>query len=231
MIYPRAFLKGRLVNSHQPRLSSGCCGKWPQGGSISSCPTLGTWATRALGQVLFLGCQWEWLCLRLVSPYFLPLTLHSQDRSRLQHHSAEGGVIHRWGDAKEGSWRWEPQPHHQETQSPGDFANFFQSRDSTILGGTMVGSAAGGPAWIWRLWAHTKGKRKFMSVVVGGLLPGAPSPYTQPHDSPVWGPKPTQAPGMWHQPRSQGLSRIESSVLFLIIFVFLFLPLILNWNI
>lgn len=70
-----------------------------------------------------------------VPPYFLPLTLHPKDRSRLQHHSAEGGVIHRWGDAKEGSWRWEPQPHHQETQSPGDFAKFFQSRGSTILWG------------------------------------------------------------------------------------------------
>lgn len=70
-----------------------------------------------------------------MSPYFLPLTLHSQDRSQSQHHSAEAGVIHRWGDAKEGSWRWEPQPHHQETQSPGDFAKFFQSRGSTILWG------------------------------------------------------------------------------------------------
>ena len=70
-----------------------------------------------------------------MSPYFLPHTLHSQDRSRLQHHSAEEGVIHRCGDAKEGSWRWKPQPHHQEMQSPGDFANFFQSRDSTILWG------------------------------------------------------------------------------------------------
>ena len=67
---------------------------------------------------------------------------------------------------------------------------------NSSFGGTMVCSAAGGPTWIWRLWAHTEGKRKFMSVVVGGSLPGAHSPYTQPHYSAVWGPKPTQAPGM-----------------------------------
>ena len=60
----------------------------------------------------------------------------------------------------------------------------------------MVGSAAGGPAWIWRLRAHTEGKRKFMSIAVVGSLPGVASPDPQPHYSPVWGPKPTQAPGM-----------------------------------
>ena len=37
-----------------------------------------------------------------------PLTFHPLDISQfLQHHSAESDVICRWGDPKQGGWRWE----------------------------------------------------------------------------------------------------------------------------
>ena len=49
----------------------------------------------------------------------------------------------------------------------------------------------------------------------GGLIAWRSSPDPQPHYSPAWGPKPTQAPGMWHQPRSRVLRRIESFFFFL----------------
>ena len=63
-------------------------GKWPQGGSISSCPNLVTWATRALGNVLFLGCQLEWnvpeetpkACVKVLHP---PYPFPPQDKSQL----------------------------------------------------------------------------------------------------------------------------------------------------
>ena len=48
----------------------------------------------------------------------------------------------------------------------------------------------------------------------GGLIAWRSSPDPQPHYSPAWGPKPTQAPGMWHQPRSRVLRRIESFFFF-----------------
>ena len=76
------------------------------------------------------------LCLKkhpsLVSHYFFPLIIYLTDKSQLlPHHSAVGTVICRWGDPKEGGWRWEP--HHQETGNPGSFSQLFQPRVSTIL--------------------------------------------------------------------------------------------------
>ena len=44
-----------------------------------------------------------------------------------------GGCFpHRWGDPKEGSWRWEP--HHLEMWNPGDFSKLLQPRGSTSFG-------------------------------------------------------------------------------------------------
>ena len=65
----RAFLEGRgHLQPHWPwdtwvpqSAFSGCsCMKHPQGGSTSSCPSLVTWATRALEKVLLCDSKFQW---------------------------------------------------------------------------------------------------------------------------------------------------------------------------
>ena len=68
MTSPRTFLEGRyfsltalqalgILSAHEQWFQSCCYGKWPQGGSMSFCPTVVTEGTRALGKVWFLDCQ------------------------------------------------------------------------------------------------------------------------------------------------------------------------------
>ena len=72
-----------------------------------------------------------WEALRLVSPYFFPLTLHPPGDPNDCNTTLQRDLSSQWGDPKEGGWRWEP--HHQETRGPGHFAKLFQPRDPTIL--------------------------------------------------------------------------------------------------
>ena len=54
-----------------------------------------------------------------------------------------GGCFpHRWGDPKEGSWRWEP--HHLEMWNPGGFSKLLQPRGSTSFGCSRCSLTAGG---------------------------------------------------------------------------------------
>ena len=71
--------------------------------------------------------------LRLVSPYFFPLTLHPPGDPNDCNTPLQRELSSQWGDPKEGGWRSEPC--HQETLGPGDFAKLFQPRDPTILWG------------------------------------------------------------------------------------------------
>ena len=71
--------------------------------------------------------------LRLVSPYFCPLTLHPPGDPNDCNTPLQRELSSQWGDPKEGGWRWEPR--HQETLGPGHFAKLFQPRDPAILWG------------------------------------------------------------------------------------------------
>ena len=145
---------------------------------MSLCPTLVPTGTRALGKVLFLDCQLERnvpeetpkACI----PSLLPSLPHPLDTSQFLHyHSGEGAFLHRWGDPKEGGWRWEP--HHQETWSPRGFSKLFQPRGSTSFGCSRGSFTAGRPSWIWRLWADAEGSRHARSMGQGSLA-GISSP-------------------------------------------------------
>ena len=144
---------------------------------MSLCSTLFPRGTRALGKVLFLDCQGG-KCQkkhpRLVShSFFLPYPCPLDTSQFLHHPSGEGAFIHRWGDPKEGGWRWEP--HQQETWSPWVLSELFQPRGSTSFGCSRRSFTAGGPAWIWRLWAQAEGSRHARSTGQGSLA-GTSSP-------------------------------------------------------
>ena len=164
-----------------------------------------------------------------MSPYFLPLTLHPQDRSQLQHHSAEGGVIRRWGDAKEGSWKWEPQPHHQEMQSPGKFAKLFQSRGSTILWGHYGLFCCRRTRLDLETMGSYRGGKEVHVCCGGGLIAWCTLPI---HSAPRQSSLGTQAYSGSRDVTSAQVPRPEQNRVFsFVCFVGLFLPLILNWNI
>ena len=187
MTSSRTFLEGRyillkallalgILSLHEQWFHS-CYGKWPQGGSMSLCPTLVTAGTRALGKVLFLDCQ-EWKvpeeAPKCCVPFsFLPYPCPLDTSQFLQHHSGESAFIRRWKDPKEGGWRWEP---HQETWSPRGFSELFQPRGSFGCG--RCSFTAGGLVWIWRLWGHAERSRLTRSMGQGslaGTLSPAPS--------------------------------------------------------
>ena len=143
----------------------------------SGLPSPSPEGTRALGKVLFLDCQ-SGKCqkkhLRLVShSFFLPYPCPLDKSQFLQHHSRKGAFIHRWGDPKEGGWRWEPQ--YQETWSPWGFSKLFQPRGSTSFGCSRRSFSAGGPTWIWRLWVAAEGNRLIRAMRQGSLA-GTSSP-------------------------------------------------------
>ena len=106
-------------------------------------------------------------------PFILPSPIPWTNPSCFNTHSVEGGFIHRWGDPKEGGWRWEPQ--HQETWSPWGFSKLFQPRGSTSFGCSRRSFSAGGPTWIWRLWVAAEGNRLTRAMGQGSLA-GTPSP-------------------------------------------------------
>ena len=126
-------------------------------------------------------------------PYPIPWTHPSSCNTTL------GRFIHRWGDPKEGGWRWEPQ--HQETWSPQGFSKLFQPRGSTSFGCSRRSFTAGGPP----------GSEGCGPVQRGTGTPGPwgrahwlarPPQLRQPHDCPSLGTKPAQASGMCQQPRA-----------------------------
>ena len=126
-----------MLSTHVQRFQSCCSGKWPQGISVSLCPSPVTGGSRALAKVLFLDCQLEWNVLeetpKACVPFFLPsFPLCPGHIPAPAAQLSGGGSHHRWGDPKEGSWRWEP--HHLETWGPGGFSKLFQPRSSTSFG-------------------------------------------------------------------------------------------------
>ena len=82
------------------------------------------------------------------------------------------------------------------------------------FGGARVGSAAGGSPDL-EIVGSCRGEQAVQVHGVGDCLPGKPSPAPSAQDSPAWGPKPAQTPGMWHQPRSPRPdgNRVSSSFL------------------
>ena len=69
--------------------------------------------TRTLGKVLFLDCQLEWNVLEETPeaciPFLLPSSSLCPGHIPIRATPLCGGCFHhRWGDPKEGSWRWEP---------------------------------------------------------------------------------------------------------------------------
>ena len=125
-------------------------------------------------------------------PYPIPWTHPSFCNTTL------GRFIHRWGNPKEGVWRWEPQ--HQETWSPQGFSKLFQPRGSTSFGCSRYSFTVGGSSWNWRLWARAE--NRLTRSMGQGSLAGISSQLRQPHDCPSLGTKPAQALGMCQQPRA-----------------------------
>ena len=141
-------------------------------------PSLVTGGTRALGKVLFLDCPLEWHVPeetpKACVPFLLPPLPLSPGDIPVPATLLCGGCFHyRWGDPKEGGWRWEPR--HLETWSPGVFSHLFQPRGSTSCGCSRCSFAAGGPAWIWRLWAGAERNRHTRCMGKGSLT-GTSSP-------------------------------------------------------
>ena len=108
-----------ILSAREQRFQSCCYGKWPQGSSMSL--LLVTGGTRTLGKVLFLDCQLESNVLeeicKVYVPYHLPSLPLCPGHILLPAPLCGKCFYHRWGDPKEGSWRWEH--HHLETWSPG----------------------------------------------------------------------------------------------------------------
>ena len=109
-----------------------------------------------------------------------------------------GGCFHyRWGDPKEGGWKWEP--HHQETWSPGGFSSSLEAPQPLGAVGVVSlqedppGSGDCGPVQRGTGTPHPWGMAHWLAY---------PPQLLQPQDSPSMGPKPAQASGMWQQPRS-----------------------------
>ena len=148
---------------------------------MSLCPTP-YWGNQSLGESTVPGLL-EWNVteetLKACVPFLLPsLSLSPGHIPVPATPSGEGAFIHRWGNPKEGGWRWEPQ--HQETWSPWGFSKLFQLRASTSFGCSRHSFTAGGPSWIWRLWARAEGSRharsKGQSSLAGTSFPALSAP-------------------------------------------------------
>ena len=176
-----------------------------------------TGGTRALGKVVSLDCQLEWnvpeetpkACL----PFLLPSFPLSPGHIPIPATPLCGGCFHhRWGDPKEGSWRWEPVTWRHGAQGA------FQSSSSPEAPYPL--SAVG----VVSLQAELPGSGGCGLVQRGTGTPGPlgrahwlapPSHLPQSQDSPSKGPKPDQASGMWPQPRSLGPEGNRVRILFL----------------
>ena len=98
-----------ILSACEQRFQSCCYGKWPQGSSMSL--LLVTGGTRALGKVLFLDCQLESNVLEEICKVYVPYRLSPLPLCP-GHIPVPAPLCgkcfhHRWGDPKEGSWRWE----------------------------------------------------------------------------------------------------------------------------
>ena len=153
---------------------------------------------------------------KAVSPSF-SLSLYPRTDLKDCHTSLQKKLSSQWGDPKEGGWRWgNPVTRRHGTQSTLQSSSSPETPPS--FGGTRVGSAAGG--------SPGSGDCGLMQRGIGCPSPwgggwGAvclanPPQRPQPQDSPAWGRKPAQTPGMWHQPRSPRPdgNRASSSFLF-----------------
>ena len=187
-------------------------------------PSSGYWGNQSLGESPVPGLP-EWkvpeAALKACVPFFfLPYPCPLDTSQFLQRHSGEGAFIHRWGDPKQGRWRWEAQ--HQETWNPRGFSEFFQLRASTSF--SRRSFTAGGPAWIWRLWARVE--EQAHPVYAAGLigwhtLPSSVSPMTV-HP---WEPSLPRLQGCDSSPGHQGLRGIELTF----ILCNLYLVLVCRW--
>ena len=111
---------------------SGCTyRKCPRGGSTVTRSTLVSRATRALGNVCFLGCELEdcaWVNTQgLVSPCLFPLTLHSSPSESSLHHPQNPAEVPRRLHSQDRGLSWGPQP--QSTCSLG-YLSKFKARGS-----------------------------------------------------------------------------------------------------
>ena len=65
-------------------------------------------------------------------------------------------------------------------RSPWGFSKLFQPRGSTSFGCSRHSFTAGGPSWIWRLWARAEGSRharsKGQSSLAGTSFPALSAP-------------------------------------------------------
>ena len=174
MTSPRTFLEGwcfsltalqalGILSAHEQQFQSCCFGKWPQGGSMSLCPTPFTGGTSALGKVLFLDWQ---LALKACVPFLLPPLLLFPGQIPVPATPLWGGCFHPQVGWPKGR---RLEPHHQETWSPRGFSKLFQPRGSTPFGCSMCSFTAEEPAWIWRLWARAEGSRLARSTRRGSL--------------------------------------------------------------
>ena len=145
-------------------------------------------------------------------PFILPSPIPWTNPSCFNTHSVEGGFIHRWGDPKEGGWRWEPQ--HQETWSPRGFSKLFQPRAPHPLGAVGVVSLQEDPLDL-EVVGPCRGEQACQ--VHGGRAHWLvyPPQVRQPHGSPSLGTKPAQASGMYQQPRAPRPEGNRVSILFL----------------
>lgn len=124
--------------------------------------------------------------------------------SFLEHHSAEGAVICRWGDHRmEAGGR---KPSLGDIQWPGDLQTCSSPDAPPILGWGRLGFSAGGPA---SGGGCSCGGQEALQVHCGvNFLPQDSSARWDP---PVLGQKPAHSPRMWHHPGHHGLRAIESA--------------------
>ena len=119
----------------------------------------------------------------LVSLHFFSLNLQPGANPNPSRSSAEGTVIRRWGDPKEGGWRWEPSTRRRGEQMT--FQSSFDPQDPPAFGCPRLHLDVVGLTWIWKLWFNAEGTRHYTSKRALGL--SHPSQLLQPQNSPALG--------------------------------------------
>ena len=147
---------------------------------MSLCPTP-YWGNQSLGESPVPGLSgWkvpEATLKACVPFFFLPYPCPLDTSQLLQHHSREvlssiGGMTLR-KEAGGGN----PNTRRHRTHI---FSKLFQPRGSTSFGCSRHSFTAGGPSWIWRLWARAEGSRharsKGQSSLAGTSFPALSAP-------------------------------------------------------
>ena len=158
--------------------------KWPQGDSISSCPTLAHSAGRDIRKILFADGQEcsapESTLKACVSSHsFFPFPFIPQSTSQfLEHHSVEGAITCRWDDHKEGGWQGSGgggTPAQRTYGAQGTFQISSSLEVPPFFWCSRLDFSAGGPSWIQRLGTQSESKRHSRSIVGAHFLPHPPS--------------------------------------------------------